>query len=667
MAKHTTQEGSNGPPTFKAQGNDMTWAAVVDFYRDNAQIKLDFKPRQVIDMIYGTGPPSTTRFNPYSSLDWVENEMCDLDFSVRPPEVFAAMHQAKQRHYLASRLHHHTLRWFQLPINHMGRVEDLMVRISRDRGLSNKDHRPLAQFVRESWLQLPAGGEKHYMKPQCVNELLKRGAATSSNTRTPTPQEVEQQQPPTADSGRARIESWNVSQLTAIYVRTLIVPSSPAMILAHALQMPYLSWLQGPSEPHQGPSTWEEYIMDEGDIVHQPMTLNQYYYTSLPDTNERDKDQVITRYALRLQKNERQPVANRSTRTIGLHASERTLPLLIVDQIWLWILDSKTIITSTTKIDSAEGMGRGFFQHVHNKLDTYERESSISPQDVAELILCTALDNFKDRQILVGGTKRSPLEIFRNSIRLAVKCIRFVSLAKIPSVIGIGAIGKPEALYQEGIDNNQVNEYDDISPEIRLLKEVNDICDELYILKRLVDDQEHVWNQASQVLRTDHITFASDTLTEIKKEIMGMIHEAEILQKSIDTLMDLKQKQANVTEAKFARQQAKDTAKQTEAMKRQSDTLVVFTVVTIVFLPLSFLTSLFALNISNFPHKGDDVVYQGWWIFPILFGVSTVVSGFFISIAFQVDSLKKIVDKIVVWRSSKSAADEERGQAKKRS
>jgi hypothetical protein len=40
--------------------------------------------------------------------------------------------------------------------------------MSRDKGIKNKDHRPWAQFVRKSWVELPAGGSKFYMKPQCV-------------------------------------------------------------------------------------------------------------------------------------------------------------------------------------------------------------------------------------------------------------------------------------------------------------------------------------------------------------------------------------------------------------------------------------------------------------------------------------------------------------------
>jgi hypothetical protein len=78
-------------------------------------------------------------------------------------------------------------------------------------------------------------------------------------------------------------------------------------------------------------------------------------------------------------------------------------------------------------------------------------------------------------------------------------------------------------------------------------------------------------------------------------------------------------------------------------------------------LPASFLTSLLALNISDFPHVGDNVKFQGRLILPVIcesslkilfcpksdcfcfrvqVGVSIVVSGLFAIIAFNASKLK---------------------------
>ncbi|CAG8386936.1 unnamed protein product [Penicillium salamii] len=177
------------------------------------------------------------------------------------------------------------------------------------------------------------------------------------------------------------------------------------------------------------------------------------------------------------------------------------------------------------------------------------------------------------------------------------------------------------------------NLYADISEETKLLREVKDICDELNMLKNLAEDQDDVWTQVWKGdNRPDATTY--DTPTEVKAEIEEMVKEAEFVQKAIETLLDLKQKRANIVEAEFTRQQSHDTAV-------QSDTIMVFTVVTILFLPASFLTSLLALNISDFPHAGGDVKFEGRLIFPVIFGISVAVSGLFSIIAFNASKLKE--------------------------
>ncbi|CAG8288541.1 unnamed protein product [Penicillium salamii] len=179
------------------------------------------------------------------------------------------------------------------------------------------------------------------------------------------------------------------------------------------------------------------------------------------------------------------------------------------------------------------------------------------------------------------------------------------------------------------------NLYADISEETKLLREVKDICDELNMLKNLAEDQDDVWTQVWKGgNRPDATTY--DTPTEVKAEIEEMVNEAEFVQKAIETLLDLKQKRANIVEAEFTRQQSHDTAV-------QSDTIMVFTVVTILFLPASFLTSLLALNISDFPHAGGDVKFEGRLIFPVIFGVSVAVSGLFSIIAFNASKLKEFL------------------------
>jgi Mg2+ and Co2+ transporter CorA len=103
--------------------------------------------------------------------------------------------------------------------------------------------------------------------------------------------------------------------------------------------------------------------------------------------------------------------------------------------------------------------------------------------------------------------------------------------------------------------------------ETRLLDEVKDILDELNILKNLALDQKTVyesWKSVSGMEDYHHIT-----PSEVKEDIEGMIEDSKSVQSAINTLLDLKQKEATILEA--------------QATRRQSDAVMVFTVVTIIF------------------------------------------------------------------------------------
>lgn len=71
-----------------------------------------------------------------------------------------------------------------------------------------------------------------------------------------------------------------------------------------------------------------------------------------------------------------------------------------------------------------------------------------------------------------------------------------------------------------------------------------------------------------------------------------MVKEAEFVQKAIDMLLDLKQKQANIVEAEFARKQSEVTAK-------QGGTIMVFTVVTILFVSAYLVFILIPMSVSD--------------------------------------------------------------------
>ncbi|KAI1409243.1 hypothetical protein F5Y13DRAFT_193479 [Hypoxylon sp. FL1857] len=139
------------------------------------------------------------------------------------------------------------------------------------------------------------------------------------------------------------------------------------------------------------------------------------------------------------------------------------------------------------------------------------------------------------------------------------------------------------------VEQTPQNRYHIISPETELLYKIRNIRDELHMLRSLAEDQDIVWKQAFSPsnLRGNIQYYHSCTPTNVKKNIDEMLLKAENTTDYINALLDLRQ-------AEYSRQQAKDSA-------NLSNSILIFTLITIVF-------------------------YEARWLFPIMFDVTTAVS-----------------------------------------
>ena len=122
------------------------------------------------------------------------------------------------------------------------------------------------------------------------------------------------------------------------------------------------------------------------------------------------------------------------------------------------------------------------------------------------------------------------------------------------------------------------------------------------------------------------------------KDLERMDNQAAQIGTSLLHLLDLKQKHANAFEARFARDQAAGTA-------RQGQTIMVFTIVTIVFLPMSFMAAFFAINIREFPGDRNSGLSLSF-VSSYIFGVGLAISVPMIAIAFSFDHIGKLLRKI---------------------
>ncbi|CVL12382.1 uncharacterized protein FPRN_03588 [Fusarium proliferatum] len=493
-------------------------------------------------------------------------------------------------------------RWIHLPVAEMHLMRDLANRLSHDSGVSEMDHELMMQHFNSSWTELSAGGGGSYMKPRCAIKYTNK---------------------PLNNSAAGQRPKQNMPYL--------------------ALYMPYLGFgtYEGSSSSHKFSSDMQRKGIYESiqsrrlrRINHRRMTLDQYYYSVLTDTDRRDRDQVLSKFidagnkqTLGTNNSSYDPMPGRQDRRI-----------LMVDQLWLWVVDEKTLITATTEKEPDNFL----VETIRKNLTGGETRSRFAqPQSIhmfIEQILGITTGFFE--WPIVG--LKTPLDVFRESIRKVAN--DEAELFKVFHEALEAERGQQhDSAHRAGhaVKVMPSNPYHIISPETTLLEKIRDIRDELRILSTLADDQNAVWKQmlpsytANGKLRYYYLYTPADA----KHDLAGSIAEAETAHDSINLLLDLRQKQASIKEAEFGRIQANDSA-------RQSNSILIFTIVTIIFLPLSFLSSLFALDVSSFPHESGDLKYQGWWLFPILFGVTAIVSVPTIILAWKINKVSDWWNKL---------------------
>ncbi len=149
----------------------------------------------------------------------------------------------------------------------------------------------------------------------------------------------------------------------------------------------------------------------------------------------------------------------------------------------------------------------------------------------------------------------------------------------------------------------------------RLLAEIKDIRDELNMIRMVLQSQTQAMGEfadrtrgrSSSGRKSDEAadmqasgaTSSSRSSTRTSPTSSAWTHTPTSSTTRLTHLLDLKQKHSNAFEARFARAQAVLQA-------RQGQTIMVFTIVTIVFLPMSFIASVFSINIAEFPRQNGQ-------------------------------------------------------------
>ncbi|RYO54925.1 hypothetical protein AA0116_g9317 [Alternaria tenuissima] len=348
--------------------------------------------------------------------------------------------------------------------------------------------------------------------------------------------------------------------------------------------------------------------------LHPRRSLDQFFYSSLHNTTSRDQDQVLSKYT---------PEDVRGGKK-----------MIMVDQLWLWLLESHGSGSNTPGEIRTPVKTSIFTSFSRKQREAGEFENDI--EDIADLrqaIIDEAngmdVEQATDRCLYVGliieqavnvmlrvKTEESLdiLEVFRAAIGEAAEkqtnFFRDFQKKMQPDS------GDPRAL-------NDPNGTQTKRREVELVLELTDIIDELNTIDRLFDAQWDALDAAVKIVHNLGPRYVSlkhkldsiktQDILEYRKQVGRMTVDAKRTEDNLMDLLDLQQKEETLKEVHYSNVQANAARKQADETEAQSQILFLFTIVTIVFAPLSFFTSYYGMNVREFSGDAANTNQQAVW------------------------------------------------------
>ncbi|RSL81667.1 hypothetical protein CEP52_017150 [Fusarium oligoseptatum] len=346
--------------------------------------------------------------------------------------------------------------------------------------------------------------------------------------------------------------------------------------------------------------------------------------------------------------------------------------LTMVDQLWMWVLPEigrspPTIITAFPQRCNrmTSSTSKNMTVLIANIMERARELAVRTSGELAEVIASEC-----SRIYLDATSDRKPpiqfLEIYNTSIGEITdkETKRFRDFQDAIKPIKPKEVNGVE-IPQE-IDPDTLKKMIDIEEDIEDLRQIKDIREELSIMSSLFHVQKEVLEVMDHAIRDDidpvhrhphlfpefstptrSLSTSGSSAVDVKERasqslmlmavnrnietVQRLEQYAELAATAIQQLLDLKNKQATLLQEQLARKLTIQTGK-------QGNTIMWFTVATIIFLPLSFMASFLALEISEFPWSNDKLSLS--FVLPILFTVSVAVCVPAVTMAFKWDKVK---------------------------
>ncbi|GAB1317925.1 hypothetical protein MFIFM68171_08135 [Madurella fahalii] len=364
--------------------------------------------------------------------------------------------------------------------------------------------------------------------------------------------------------------------------------------------------------------------------VDAPVSLDEYFHESIGEAelNVRNGDQVISRFIAR-QRAEKDKTTTEHQVSTGVteqgphhDASPGELEaglghppwaarvtdqfcqrIITVSRFWIWKVDEQTVVTSFPQLwDETGRQGRlareiwmGLIEKVLNGQKNGIRKVQLDADDLLAEIAKACLQ-FRPSFRLMGREYTYP-DVFASEIAFVSRQVT--------------------NLYRQ-YRNALEHLVKDFSQSIKLATEclitVDDILSEITMIRRVYRDQgrtmltiktgnrHETGPEASLNYNTHEWGYEGLRSIEDKHIIARLKHlekDAQMVRKSITTLLDLRQRQVTID-------MALSSEAQSDMLFKQSSILFIFTLATVLFAPLSWVAALMALKIDDFTPDSES-------------------------------------------------------------
>ncbi|KAL2787024.1 hypothetical protein BJX66DRAFT_341606 [Aspergillus keveii] len=253
--------------------------------------------------------------------------------------------------------------------------------------------------------------------------------------------------------------------------------------------------------------------------------------------------------------------------------------MLMVPQLWLWKLDERTIISAYPERWDPH-CGQSMFDKVRKKM-----QFCTTVDEAIVKIADTCVNYIEDPWYVSRGRAYTTFDAFDYAI------------AEVSN-----DVTKLYEEFEESMISANKNIHIKVQDTAGLLKDISDVIDEIGIIKRVLEDQalgmKNIIRWRSQKHGSDSDINKAKYIHYPLERFSRLEQNASSVRNSLITLLDIWQRESIIDDAR--------------EQSRQSRVLFIFTIVTVCFLPLSFIGQLLALPIHEVHRDVGDHFGAAW-------------------------------------------------------